>query len=91
MRTALETARGAGKSLFFSGANDVYWKIRFESSPTGALDRTMTVYKTHAERAGGPERHPDGHLARPGRRQQAGERASSARSTSATTTRSTSG
>ena len=46
MRTALETARGAGKSLFFSGSNDVYWKIRYQASPSGALDRTMTVYKT---------------------------------------------
>ena len=60
MRTSLESARGAGKSLFFSGANDVYWKIRFESSPTGALDRTMTVYKSTQSGPADPSGIPTG-------------------------------
>ena len=60
MRTSLESARGAGKSLFFSGSNDVYWKIRFESSPTGALDRTMTVYKTTQSGPADPSGIPTG-------------------------------
>ena len=36
-----------GVSLFFSGSNEVYWRIRFEASPsTGAQDRTQVCYKT---------------------------------------------
>ena len=33
MRTALEQARDAGIDLFFTGANEVYWKVRFEAEP----------------------------------------------------------
>ena len=32
MRTALEQARDAGTDLFFTGSNEVYWKVRFEPS-----------------------------------------------------------
>jgi hypothetical protein len=47
MRTALEQARAAGVSLFFSGSNEIYWKIRFESSPAnGAANRIEVCYKT---------------------------------------------
>ena len=46
MRSALEQARNAGVSLFFSGSNEVYWRIRFEPSPsTGAPDRVLVCYK----------------------------------------------
>jgi hypothetical protein len=60
MRTALESARGAGKSLLFSGSNDVYWKVRFQASPTGALDRIMTVYKTTQSGPADPSGIPTG-------------------------------
>ena len=40
MRTALEQARDAGIDLFFTGANEVYWKVRFEPSPVVAAART---------------------------------------------------
>jgi hypothetical protein len=47
MRSAFEQARAAGVSLFFTGSNEIYWKIRFESSPTtGAAARTEVCYKT---------------------------------------------
>ena len=76
MRDALEQARERGVDLLFTGANDVYWKIRFEQSPvSGQQDRVLVCYKSDAERAGGPERHRHRHLARPGRREPARERA----------------
>jgi hypothetical protein len=47
MRTAMQQARDAGVNLFFSGSNEVYWKIRFETSPTtGAANRTEVCYKS---------------------------------------------
>ncbi len=47
MRNALTAARNSGTSLFFSGANSVYWQIRFEASPTsGATRRVQVAYKT---------------------------------------------
>ena len=47
MRAALEQARERGVDLFFTGANEVYWKVRFEASAvSGQQDRVMTVYKT---------------------------------------------
>ncbi|MDX6490559.1 MAG: hypothetical protein QOD43_804, partial [Gaiellaceae bacterium] len=48
MRTALEQARDAGVSLFNLGANDVYWKIRFENGPSGGQNRVEVCYKTTA-------------------------------------------
>jgi fibronectin type 3 domain-containing protein len=54
MRTALEQARAAGVNLFFSGSDEVYWKIRFEASPsTGQADRVQVCYKT--VESGGPD------------------------------------
>jgi hypothetical protein len=47
MRTALETARNAGTGLFFSGANAVFWRVRFETGPqNGGQDRILVCYKT---------------------------------------------
>lgn len=42
MRTAWETARAAGKHLFFCGANICYWQIRLENG-----NRTVVGYKGH--------------------------------------------
>jgi fibronectin type 3 domain-containing protein len=54
MRTALEQARGAGVHLFFTGSNEIYWKIRFEASPvSGAQDRVQVCYKS--TQSGGPD------------------------------------
>jgi fibronectin type 3 domain-containing protein len=54
MRTALEQARGAGVHLFFTGSNEIYWKIRLEASPvTGAQDRVQVCYKS--TQSGGPD------------------------------------
>jgi hypothetical protein len=47
MRTAATSARNAGSSLVFFGANAVYWKIRFEANPfTGTANRVQVCYKT---------------------------------------------
>jgi hypothetical protein len=47
MRTAATSARNAGTSLAFFGANGVYWKIRFEANPfTGTANRVQVCYKT---------------------------------------------
>jgi Concanavalin A-like lectin/glucanases superfamily/Malectin domain/Domain of unknown function (DUF1929)/Bacterial Ig domain/Bacterial Ig-like domain len=54
MRTALEQARDAGTSLFDTGANAVYWKIRFENGPTGGQNRVEVCYKTTATGAQDP-------------------------------------
>jgi hypothetical protein len=54
MRTALENARNAGVSLFFSGSNAIYWHIRFENSPvSGGTNRVQVCYKT--TESGGPD------------------------------------
>jgi fibronectin type 3 domain-containing protein len=54
MRTALEQARGAGIHLFFTGSNEIYWKIRFEASPvSGVQDRVQVCYKS--TQSGGPD------------------------------------
>ena len=51
MRSALEQGRDAGVNLFFSGSNAVYWKIRFEDSPTPAgLEPRAGLLQEHAER-----------------------------------------
>src|SRR5215218_7654597 len=47
MRGAMEAARDAGHGLLFTGANAVYWRVRFEASPqSGAADRVLVCYKT---------------------------------------------
>ena len=47
MRAALTAARDQGTNLAFFGANDVFRRIRFESSPLGPL-RQMVNYKDGA-------------------------------------------
>jgi fibronectin type 3 domain-containing protein len=47
MRGALEAARDAGHNLLFTGANAVFWRVRFEASPqSGTADRVLVCYKT---------------------------------------------
>ena len=47
MRSAVTAARDSGTGLFWLGSNQVYWRIRFESSPsTGAANRVEACYKT---------------------------------------------
>src|SRR6185312_8263842 len=54
MRNAMTSARNAGVGLFFTGSNEVYWRIRFEASPTtGVANRTETCYKS--VQSGGPD------------------------------------
>ena len=54
MRTALEQARERGVDLFFTGANEVFWKVRFEPGPlSGVQDRTLVSYKS--SQSGGPD------------------------------------
>jgi len=54
MRSSMQSARDAGVNLFFTGSNEVYWRIRFENSPTtGAAMRTQVCYKT--VESGGPD------------------------------------
>src|SRR6476659_4041541 len=53
MRNALTTARDSGTSLFFSGGNEVYWKIRFENGPNGGQSRIEVSYKS--TQSGGPD------------------------------------
>ncbi|WCB95824.1 virion structural protein [Baekduia alba] len=61
MRSALEAARSAGTDIFFSGANAVYEKVRFEASPqSGVSGRTMTCYKTTESGPADPSGIPTG-------------------------------
>jgi hypothetical protein len=54
MRNAMKTARDSGTGLFFSGGNEVYWKIRFENGPNGgAANRVQVSYKS--TQSGGPD------------------------------------
>jgi hypothetical protein len=46
MRSALQQARDAGVSLFDTGANAIYWKIRFENGPNGGQNRIEVCYKS---------------------------------------------
>jgi hypothetical protein len=47
MVDAVKDARDAGTSVFFLGANMMYWKVRFEASPlSGRANRVMVTYKT---------------------------------------------
>lgn len=46
-RTAVEGARDAGVNIAFFSGNDVYWRTRYEDSPSDAAgnQKTMVVYK----------------------------------------------
>ncbi len=47
MRDAVTAARDAGVHLAFMGANNMYWRVRFEPDPlTREPDSVMVVYKT---------------------------------------------
>jgi Domain of unknown function (DUF4082)/Bacterial Ig-like domain len=47
MRNNVKAARDAGVGVFFTGANQIYWRARFEASPfSGASNRVQAVYKT---------------------------------------------
>ncbi|HWH95015.1 MAG TPA: N,N-dimethylformamidase beta subunit family domain-containing protein, partial [Baekduia sp.] len=47
MRNGVTAARNAGTGLFFTGANEIYWRIRLESSPfSGTANRVEVAYKT---------------------------------------------
>ncbi|CAK9055287.1 Uncharacterized protein SCF082_LOCUS29919 [Durusdinium trenchii] len=49
-RRHVERARDAGVHLHFWSGNEVYWKIRWETSPVdGMAGRTMVVYKESQE------------------------------------------
>jgi len=48
MRAALQAGRDSGVGLFFSGGNELYWKIRFENG-----GRTQVCYKS--TQSGGPD------------------------------------
>jgi Domain of unknown function (DUF1929)/Malectin domain/Bacterial Ig-like domain/Bacterial Ig domain len=46
MRTALQQARDSKINVFFTGANEIYWRIRFEASPnSGVANRVEVCYK----------------------------------------------
>jgi Domain of unknown function (DUF4082)/Bacterial Ig-like domain len=53
MRSALEQGRNAGTSILSPSGNAIYWKVRFENSPTGGQDRVMVCYKS--TQSGGPD------------------------------------
>ncbi len=61
MRTAAQQARDAGTDLFFTGSNEVYWKIRFEPSPvSGRQDRVQVCYKSTQSGPADPTGIPTG-------------------------------
>jgi Domain of unknown function (DUF4347)/Domain of unknown function (DUF4082) len=45
MRNNVEQARDNGANLAFFSANSAYWRVRFQSSSTGAANRVMNIYK----------------------------------------------
>jgi hypothetical protein len=61
MRSSLTQARDAGVGVFFSGANGIFWKIRFEPSPTtGQAGRTEVCYKSTYSGPADPTGNPTG-------------------------------
>ena len=61
MRNAATAARDAGRSLFWLGSNQVYWKIRSEASPfSGQADRVEVTYKTTESGPADPSGQPTG-------------------------------
>ena len=53
MRSALEQGRSSGVGIFNTGANGIYWKIRFENGPAGGPNRIEVCYKS--TQSGGPD------------------------------------
>ena len=60
MRSAMTSARDAGVGLFFSGGNEVYWKIRFENGPNGGASRIQVCYKSTQSGGADPSGIPTG-------------------------------
>ena len=60
MRNALTTAGNSGIDLFFTGANDIYWKVRFEPNLAGGQDRTLVCYKSTESGPADPGGTPTG-------------------------------
>jgi hypothetical protein len=60
MRAAMSSARDSGVGLFFSGGNEVYWKIRFENGPNGGSNRVEVCYKTTQSGPQDPSGTPTG-------------------------------
>jgi fibronectin type 3 domain-containing protein len=60
MRTSMSAARDSGVGLFFSGGNEVYWKVRFENGPSGGSNRVQVCYKTTQSGAADPSGIPTG-------------------------------
>jgi hypothetical protein len=48
-RANLERALASGTSLFFSGANAIYWQVRPEKDGRGRADRLLAIYKERAD------------------------------------------
>lgn len=48
-RQAVETALTAGLNLAFLGGDDVYWQARFEPDAAAVDNRTLVVYRGHAD------------------------------------------
>jgi hypothetical protein len=46
MWDAFQAARDNGVDLGFFSANTAYWRVRFETGPTGGANRTLTTYKS---------------------------------------------
>ena len=58
MFDAVKAARDAGTSVIFSGANAVYWRVRFLPSPvSGIANRVMVDYKTIESGPADPSGH----------------------------------
>ncbi len=52
MRTNVEAARDAGVHLIFMTGNEIFWRIRFENSPTtSGADKTIVCYKETLQNA----------------------------------------
>jgi hypothetical protein len=60
MRSALTASRDNGVSLFFSGGNEIYWKIRFETGGDGSSNRVEVCYKSTQSGTADPSGNPTG-------------------------------
>jgi hypothetical protein len=60
MRNALTASRDSGVSLFFSGGNEIYWKIRFENGGDGSSGRVEVCYKSTQSGTADPSGTPTG-------------------------------
>jgi hypothetical protein len=49
-KDAVQAARDGGVNLAFLGADQVYWRVRLQSSATGVADRVMAGYKSDQDK-----------------------------------------